>query len=128
LIVVGGEEDEAALWWAAVIGVAAYWLLGEDEGAETLATRVEALPESLSRAGDPLPRAILAAYRARRALLLGTTKGNVSRTVLRHCATAGRLLDHSLSFSACKQSSTMVLVRAINFYFLCCAWIFILKY
>ncbi|KAF4529717.1 hypothetical protein B566_EDAN015346, partial [Ephemera danica] len=81
----GGDEDETALWWAAVLGVAAYWLLGEDERAETLATRIEALPESLSRSGDPLPRAILAAYRARRTFLSRTPRGPVNHNVLKHC-------------------------------------------
>lgn len=109
----GGESDESSQWWAAVLGVAAYWLLGEDSRAEQLCSRVEAMPEQLARAGDPLPRAVLAALRARRALLSRPRRAS-TKAILRQCSAAGRLLDHSITYSACKQPSIMVLVSDIS--------------
>jgi sterol regulatory element-binding transcription factor 1 len=59
-----GYDDEIAHWWSAVVGVAAYWLLGEDHQAESLYARVETLPAQLQSMKDPLPQAVLAAFRS----------------------------------------------------------------
>jgi hypothetical protein len=37
-----GVGDEVAGWWAAVVAVASYWLLCEEDKAEQLHARVEA--------------------------------------------------------------------------------------
>lgn len=50
-------------WWASVVGVAAYWLLGDDAHAQELYPRVKAMPQFLQTLQDPLPRAVLAAFR-----------------------------------------------------------------
>lgn len=65
-----GVGDEVAGWWAAVVAVASYWLLSEEDKAEQLHSRVEAFPKSLDGKasqplghGDPLLEAVLGAYR-----------------------------------------------------------------
>ncbi|XP_069702898.1 sterol regulatory element-binding protein 1 [Periplaneta americana] len=122
-IQVASSEDELAHWWSAVVGVAAYWLLGEDTQAERLYPRVETLPETLNKLTDPLPRAVLAAFRSRRASLSLSRQrpGNTtsSKAVLRLCNTAGQYLDDSLTFSSCKQASSMVLLVQL----LVCDWL-----
>lgn len=100
------------------MGVAAYWLLGEDAQAERLYTRVETLPDMLERLTDPLPRAVLAAFRSRRACIALTrnqrrsSSGQVNhQTILKLCDTAGQLLDESITFMSCQPPSSIVLVR-----------------
>lgn len=107
-----GYQDEIAHWWSGVVGVAAYWLLGEDNQAERLYARVEALPESLATLSDPLPRAVLAAFIARRTFL-EKSKQFSHKYILRLCDIAGHLLEDSLTYSSCKQQSGMVLVSFI---------------
>lgn len=40
-------EDPVSHWWASVVGVAVYWLLGEDGQAEELYPTIETLPKHL---------------------------------------------------------------------------------
>lgn len=57
-----GGGDEVAGWWAAVIAVASYWLLCEEDKAEQLHARVEACPKVENE--DPsLLEAVLCSYR-----------------------------------------------------------------
>jgi hypothetical protein len=58
--------DEVSQWWAAVVGVAAYWLLGNEAEAENLYPAVESMPSAVKSHEDPLPKAALFAFRARR--------------------------------------------------------------
>ncbi|PSN41839.1 hypothetical protein C0J52_16229 [Blattella germanica] len=53
------SEDELSHWWSGVVGIAAYWLLGEETQAERLYPKVETLPECLNKLTDPLPRALV---------------------------------------------------------------------
>lgn len=64
-----GCQDELAGWWSNLLSVAALWLLGEDADAEKLYPAVEAIPQQLLNGPDPLPRAILAAFKIKRTLL-----------------------------------------------------------
>lgn len=111
-IQVACSEDELAHWWSGVVGVAAYWLLGEDSQAERLYARVETLPECLNEMTDPLPRAVLAAFRSRRASLnLGRRRpGNnpSNKTILRWCNMAGQYLEDSLTYNSCKPANSLV--------------------
>jgi hypothetical protein len=114
---VPGSEDELAHWWSGVVGVAAYWLLGEDSQAERLYTRVETLPECLNEMTDPLPLAVLTAFRSRRASLnssrhAGNTPNN--KTILRWCNVAGQYLEDSLTYSSCKQANSLVHVSNVT--------------
>ena len=112
---VTGSEDEIAHWWSGVVGVAAYWLLGEDSQAERLYTRVETLPECFNEMTDPLPRAVLAAFRSRRASLNLSGHGNnpSNKTILRWCSMAGQYLEDSLTYSSCKQANSLVHVSSV---------------
>jgi hypothetical protein len=73
---------------------------------------VETLPECLNKLTDPLPHAVLVAFRSRRASLNlsrhcpGNNPSN--KAVLRLCNTAGQYLDDSLTFSSCKQDNSIV--------------------
>ena len=53
--------DEVGGWWAAVIAVASYWLLCEEDKAEQLHGRIEVCPKVDN--SDPLIEAVLSAYR-----------------------------------------------------------------
>nr|CAD7410649.1 unnamed protein product [Timema poppensis] len=119
-----GCQDDVAHWWSAVVGVAAYWLLGEDHQAERLYPRVETLPESLDSLNDPLPRALLAAFRARRACLeldrphkAGFSAG--TKTILRLCNMAGQLLSDIVTCTSCKQPTDIDLLAQL----LVCDWL-----
>nr|CAD7573629.1 unnamed protein product [Timema californicum] len=123
-IQVAGCQDDVAHWWSAVVGVAAYWLLGEDHQAERLYPRVETLPESLDSLNDPLPRALLAAFRARRACLeldqphkAGFSAG--TKTILRLCNMAGQLLSDIVTCTSCKQPTDIDLLAQL----LVCDWL-----
>ena len=41
------EVDEAAVWWASVVSVAVYWLIGDDENAERCFSMVDSFPKKL---------------------------------------------------------------------------------
>ncbi|XP_034249873.1 sterol regulatory element-binding protein 1 [Thrips palmi] len=108
-------EDELARWWASVVGVAAYWLLGEDTHAERLFARVELLPDELATQPDPVARAVQMAFRARRtvaAVVRGhlSPASGASREALRLCDAAGRFLEDSLAYWSCKQPNDLVLL------------------
>ncbi|XP_049791381.1 sterol regulatory element-binding protein 1 isoform X1 [Schistocerca nitens] len=117
---VTSSEDEVAHWWSGVIGVVAYWMLGEETQAERLYARVEAMPEILESLADPLPRAMLAAFRARRAALVhcsSRSPGRRARSSAQHalalCNTAGSLLDESLTYASCRPSDNTVLLAQL---------------
>ena len=52
--------DEIGGWWAAIVAVASYWLLCEEDKADHLHARIEACPKLEN--GDPLLEAVLGAY------------------------------------------------------------------
>jgi sterol regulatory element-binding transcription factor 1 len=97
------------------VGIAAYWLLGEDSQAERLYARVETLLECLNEMTDPLPRAVLAAFRSRRASLNLSHGGNnpSNKTILRWCNMAGQYLEDSLTYSSCKQTNSLEHVSSV---------------
>lgn len=41
------EMDESSAWWAAVVSVAVYWLIGDDENAERSYPMVDSFPKKL---------------------------------------------------------------------------------
>ena len=41
------ELDESSAWWAGVVSVAIYWLVGDDENAERNYTLVDSFPRKL---------------------------------------------------------------------------------
>ncbi|XP_064481949.1 sterol regulatory element-binding protein 1-like isoform X2 [Ornithodoros turicata] len=89
--------DELSRWWGGVVRVAFLWSRGEQTEAETVAAKVglNRVPPQLQDAEDPLPRAVVAAVRARRGFLSGQLSSQ--RDVLRACSTASALLRDCLS-------------------------------
>lgn len=108
--------DEVGGWWAAVIAVASYWLLCEEDKAELLHGRIEACPfQATDNNGDPLVEAVLSAYRARR-LLLRSAEANA---VMKQCTWAGCRLKESLHVSLHKNPQPMVQAAQL----LVCDWL-----
>nr|QGX48188.1 SREBP [Sinonovacula constricta] len=112
------ELDELSAWWASVISVAAYWLIGDDESAEKNYAIVDSFPASLHRSDDPLPKAVLVAFRARRNFMTGAA-GSSSYSVIRLCDRAGRLLRESLKLSYSREDTHII--QALQL--LVCDWL-----
>jgi len=94
--------DEVGGWWAAVVAVASYWLLSEEDKAEHLHSRIEACPNTEN--DDPLIEAVLGAYRARRLLSRGADRN----TIMQQCSLAGCRLKESLQVSLHTNPQLMV--------------------
>ncbi|CAG0895751.1 unnamed protein product [Cyprideis torosa] len=104
--------DEVSQWWAAVVGVAAYWLLGEDEPAERYYPMVESIPEPLkSSPSDPLPRATLLAFRARR-IFIERRPGSKGEA-LKLCDRAAQFLRESLNVNSHKKDNHLVQIMQL---------------
>ena len=97
-----------------MVDAACHWLLGEEK-LDDLYKKVENVPESLLSLEDPLPKAILAAYMARKHYL---TVGSSApqKKILKQCDTASQLLTDSLTYSSCKPQDNLVLVSLCNLY------------
>lgn len=98
------------------MGVAAYWLLGDDAQAERLYAQVDALPDSLVQSEEPLGKAVLAAFRLRRAALMkkssssSSTLSSLSQTTVKMCEVTSKLLQDSLTVDSCHKPESKVLV------------------
>ncbi|XP_014664603.1 PREDICTED: sterol regulatory element-binding protein 1-like isoform X2 [Priapulus caudatus] len=92
-------SDEVSKWWASVLGVAAYWLLGDEESAQRLYPIVDSLPAHLHETINPLPRSVHMAFKARR-IVLTAKKGQCYINSLNKCNTAGKMLADSLSYTS----------------------------
>lgn len=122
-------DDEVAKWWVAVGMVAVHWLRGEDEAAERYYSTVESVPKSLwnaedpvANSRDPLAKAILRAYLAKKQVL----KGGLSPSSLEDCAQlckkSGIHLAESINLgSSLHQSSASRLHQLAQL--LCCDWL-----
>lgn len=64
-----GSEDKLAVWWASILSVAANWLLGEDSTAEKFYSTIEKWPADFAEVESNLPKALFAAYNARKGLM-----------------------------------------------------------
>lgn len=72
-------------------------------------SKFENVPETFTSLGDPLPRAVYAAYIARRTYI--SDRSEISdKFILQLCNLASRLLDDSLTYNICKQQDELVLV------------------
>ncbi|EEB11877.1 sterol regulatory element-binding protein, putative [Pediculus humanus corporis] len=103
-------EDEIAHWWASAVGVATYWLLGEEEEANKLYTKLENIPAFLANNQDTLPKALLAAFRIKLNELLKSDNESDKIQLIKYCKIAGQLLDDSLTFNSCKTTSSKMLI------------------
>ncbi|CAH0385967.1 unnamed protein product [Bemisia tabaci] len=106
----GPVFDEIANWWASVIAVGAYWILGEDKQAESFYQKVESIPVSLQ--SEILPKAVLASFKCRQACFGSYRKGS-SQAIFRACNVAGQLLAEALTFVECKEPDSKVLLTQL---------------
>uniref|UniRef100_A0A182N032 BHLH domain-containing protein n=1 Tax=Anopheles dirus TaxID=7168 RepID=A0A182N032_9DIPT len=109
--------DELAHWWCNLLRVAGFWLLGEDELAEALYGQVECVPAALHQSEDPLPRALLLAFHAKRGLI-NNTESNFA-TIFANCNASSRYLEDSLTGNICKTPSRLKLLAQL----LACDWL-----
>ncbi|CAG9766585.1 unnamed protein product [Ceutorhynchus assimilis] len=111
-------KDHVAEWWGTFVAIACYWLLQEEDKAEKLYKKLENVPEALTSLNDPLPKAIIAAYIARRDYL--TMNLNISpKQVYRHCEYASQLLSDSLTYTSCKKEENLSLLSQM----VVCDWL-----
>uniref|UniRef100_A0A182PKX7 BHLH domain-containing protein n=1 Tax=Anopheles epiroticus TaxID=199890 RepID=A0A182PKX7_9DIPT len=109
--------DELAHWWCNLLRVAGFWLLGEDELAEALYGQVETMPAALQQIEDPLARALLLAFHAKRGLITKTESS--FETIFAHCNASSRFLEDSLTGNICKTPSRLKLLSQL----LACDWL-----
>jgi len=101
-----------AEWWGTFVAIACYWLLQEEDKAETLYRKLENIPEVLSSLNDPLPKAVLAAFMARRNYLTANNNQSTSKKRIQwQCDYASQFLADSLTYSSCKREDSLILVR-----------------
>lgn len=117
--VVTNYQDEIAIWWASVAGVGCYWLTsGDESNLQTLYEKVENIPDALVDSENPLPKAVLAAYNARKHYL--SKELNLSpKRLYEMCDTATVLLEDSISYSSCRTRDNLVLYIQL----LVCDWL-----
>ncbi|CAG9819718.1 unnamed protein product [Phaedon cochleariae] len=58
-------HDQVAEWWMSFVSIACHWLL-EDDRSDALYKKIERIPERLASLNDPLPKAVVAAFVARK--------------------------------------------------------------
>ncbi|XP_049284991.1 sterol regulatory element-binding protein 1 [Anopheles funestus] len=109
--------DELAHWWCNLLRVAGFWLLGEDELAEALYVQVETMPSTLQQTEDPLARALLLAFHARRGLITKTESS--VEMIFANCNASSRFLEDSLTGNICKTPSRLKLLSQL----LVCDWL-----
>lgn len=62
-------DDSLTIWWANIFSIDALWLLGEDAAAESLCEWIENVPKEITECKDPIARAAIAAFSAKRLLM-----------------------------------------------------------
>ncbi|KAL1458994.1 hypothetical protein WDU94_011013 [Cyamophila willieti] len=108
-----GWEDSTADWWSHLVAVAAYWLLN-DTRAASLYHRVEQATPALQ--GELLPRALLAGFNLRRALL---AEERETKQLLEMCDKASELLAQSITLAGARPQST----KTALCHLLACDWL-----
>ncbi|XP_045478897.1 sterol regulatory element-binding protein 1 isoform X2 [Harmonia axyridis] len=110
-------QDEIAIWWTSFVAIACNWLLGEEKTSQKLYQKIEYIPDDLALSENPLPKAVLAAYTARKSYL---TKKDISvKNILKQCDLATLLLEDSIRYSSCKSQNNLVLYVQL----LICDWL-----
>ncbi|KAG5680838.1 hypothetical protein PVAND_010320 [Polypedilum vanderplanki] len=94
-------DDRLAQWWSSLLTVATYWLLGEDKIAEKYYHFIEKWPADFIGLENSLPKALFAAYNARKGLMQQNTSINIKQ-IYRDCNTASHCLKEALTTSKCK--------------------------
>ncbi|KAK9701536.1 Helix-loop-helix DNA-binding domain [Popillia japonica] len=112
-------EDEVAFWWTNVVAVAAYWVLAEEGNAEELYSKIEHIPEALLEIDDPLPKAVLATFKAQKMYFSRDRKPSYRSNIFHQCNIASQLTEESLSYVQCKVQSSKSLFAQL----LVCDWL-----
>lgn len=110
-------QDRLAHWWSSLLSIAAHWLLGEDADAERLYLHIENLPPELAKEEDTLPRALFAAFQAKRALLNKPHYNSIS--VFQNCNAGSQCLEDSLTKNICKRPMKLKMLAQL----LACDWL-----
>uniref|UniRef100_A0A1Q3FNU2 Putative dna-binding protein n=1 Tax=Culex tarsalis TaxID=7177 RepID=A0A1Q3FNU2_CULTA len=116
--VLGGNccQDRLAHWWSSLFSIAAYWLLGEDSEAERLYPHVENIPPEMAKSEDTLPKALFAAFHAKRALLNKPHYNSVQ--VFKSCNIGSQYLEESFTTNICKRPIRLNMLAQL----LACDW------
>lgn len=122
-------DDEVAKWWVAVGMVAVHWLQGEDETAERFYSTIESVPKSLwnaedpvANSRDPLAKAILRAYLAKKQILSGDTQPSSLEDCAQLCKKSGLHLQESINLTSSLYQSTSSRLHQLA-QLLCCDWL-----
>lgn len=110
-------QDRLAHWWSSLLSIAAHWLLGEDAEAERLYLHIENLPPELTKGEDSLPKALFAAFHAKRALLNKPHYNSVN--VFQNCNAGSKCLEDSLTKNICKRPMKLKMLAQL----LACDWL-----
>ncbi|XP_052078651.1 sterol regulatory element-binding protein 1-like isoform X2 [Mytilus californianus] len=110
------ETDNISKWWSAIITVAIFWLSGDEDNAERSYSQCDTFPRKLQQSDDPLPKALLVAFRAKRNVLRDS---HSSSHYIRQCDRAGRLLRESLKLLYTKENKEIVKLIQL----LICDWL-----
>ncbi|XP_058834302.1 sterol regulatory element-binding protein 1 [Topomyia yanbarensis] len=110
-------QDRLAHWWSSLLSIAAYWLLGEEGESERLYSHIENLPPELSKGEDTLPKALFAAFQAKRALLNKPHYDSVA--VFQNCNAGSQFLEDSLTTNICKSPIRLKMLAQL----LACDWL-----
>ncbi|KAL3879146.1 hypothetical protein ACJMK2_031456 [Sinanodonta woodiana] len=112
--------DERSRWWSGIASVALYWQMGDDDSAEKHYTFAETFPKNVQFLDDPLPKAVLVVYRARRGLLTQQSQSRSSHhTCLRQANRGGKLLRESLKMKYNKEDTLIIQ----NLQMMVCDWL-----
>ncbi|XP_066150258.1 sterol regulatory element-binding protein 1 isoform X1 [Euwallacea fornicatus] len=111
-------RDHVAEWWGTFVAIACYWLLQEEDKADKLYRKLENVPDALTSLNDPLPKAVVAAYMARRNYL-SMNLTVTSKQIQKQCDYASQLLSDSLTYSSCKKEDSLILLSQL----VVCDWL-----
>ncbi|CAH1966667.1 unnamed protein product [Acanthoscelides obtectus] len=109
--------DPVARWWMTFVSIACHWLMGE-ECPESMYKKIEMIPEPLASLNDPLPKAIVAAFKARKNYLSYGSDAT-PRQILHHLDYASHLLSDSLTLTSCKKKDHLSLLAQL----MVCDWL-----
>nr|CAB3266559.1 SREBP sterol-regulatory element binding protein [Phallusia mammillata] len=120
-------DSECRFWWA-VTSIAAYWLLGDEKSASELYQTVERPPKKLMDTKNPLPRALMWSFVARRDFMIleeeivknPSIVNQLSpsfQVVSQRCAQATKLLKQSLMNQQDRNPTTAA------FHMIACEWL-----
>ncbi|XP_063415532.1 sterol regulatory element-binding protein 1-like [Mytilus trossulus] len=110
------QTDNISKWWSAIITVGIFWLSGDEDNAERSYSQCDTFPRQLQQSDDPLPKALLVAFRAKRNVLIDS---HSSSHYIRQCDRAGRLLRESLKLLYTKENKDIVKLIQL----LICDWL-----